>query len=389
MKEFSFQIPTEVIFGIDAIEQIGEISKRYGKGGLIVTGGTSTKKTGLLDRVIGLLKDKDIDVAVYDEVIPNPVADTIRAGVAKAKEEKCEFVIGLGGGSAMDASKAIAFCSASEGDIVDYFPGGKLADQGPSASLPLIAVTTTAGTGSEANKVAVVTDLETNRKCGIRTTLAYPTVAIIDPKLTVSVPPRVTAATGLDVLYHALEAYVSKKASPFTEMCSIEAMKLVAKSLEKAVKEGTNLEARSDMAWANTLAGIAIDHGGTVAIHATSHPISAYYNSTHGEALSAVAPTYLKYHYETDVVKFAKIAEILGCQDEDLTTEEKASKASEYLIKLLESVNLRITLTDLGVKEDMIDTLTKNSFNTMMGAIGNTPGKLEYEEMYRLYKESL
>ncbi|TCT17002.1 alcohol dehydrogenase [Natranaerovirga pectinivora] len=389
MKSFNFQVPTEVIFGVDTIEQIGEIGNRYGKKAMIVTGGTSAKKSGLIDRVVTLLNKNNIDVVVFDEVTPNPLAKTVRDGVSIVKKENCDFIIGLGGGSAMDASKAIAFSSFSDADILDFFPKGKFAEEGPKGSLPLIAVTTTAGTGSEANKIAVITDQDSNRKCGLKTPYAYPTVAIIDPKLTLSVPPEVTAATGLDVFYHALEAFVSRKASVFTEMCSIEAMKLVVKSLETAVKEGSNLEAREDMAWANTLAGIAIDLAGTVAIHGTSHPISAYFNSQHGKALSAVAPTFLKYHYQADISKFAKIAEILGCTDANLTDEEKAAKSSEYLIKLLESVGMRITLTDLGVTEDMVETLTNNSFETMTGAIGNTPGKIEYEDMYRLYKESL
>ncbi|TCK92466.1 alcohol dehydrogenase [Natranaerovirga hydrolytica] len=389
MNHFRFILPTEVIFGVDSIEQIGEIGNRYGKKALIVMGGNSARKSGLLDRVVGILKDKGIESAIFDKVTPNPTTEVIRGGVALAKEEKVDFIIGLGGGSAMDASKAIAFMSVSKGDILDYFPGEKYFEEGPQGALPLITVTTTSGTGSEANQVAVVTDTEGNRKCGLRTKDGYPTVAIIDPKLTVSVPPRITAATGLDVLYHALEAYVSKKASPYTDLLAIEAMGLVSKSLAKAVKDGADIEARADMSLANTFAGMAIDHGGTVAIHATSHPVSAYYDSPHGEALSAVAPTYLKHYYRTDIPKFAKIAELLGCQEAGLTQEQKAEKASEYLIKLLEEVDLRITLSDLGVTEDMIDTLTKNSFETMKGAIGNTKGTLEYDEMYQLYKESL
>lgn len=389
MKAFTFNTPTELIFGKDSIEEIGHIGARFGKKALIVTGGKSTKKSGLIDRVITLLKDKDIQSVVFDKVTPNPLAITVREGVQLAKKEACDFIIGLGGGSSMDASKAIAFCSVGDGDVLDYFPNGKYATTGPIGALPLITVTTTSGTGSEANKIAVITDSETNRKCGLKTKWAYPRVSIVDPKLTLTVPPHITAATGLDVLYHAIESYISKNANPITEIYSLEAIKLVVKSLETAVKDGTNIKAREKMALANTLAGIAIDHAGTVAIHGTSHPVSALFNATHGEALSAVAPTFLKYHYEADINKFAKIAELLGVTESGLSVQEKAEKASDALIQFLEKVGLRKTLSDLGVSEKDIKALTDNAFQTMTGAIHNTPGNIGYEEMYRLFKESL
>jgi alcohol dehydrogenase len=389
MKNFKFNIPTQIYFGVDILEQIGDIAKEMGKKALIVTGGSSSKKTGLLDRVIKLLNQKGVNSVVFDKVTPNPLATTVQDGVSVAKKEECDFIIGVGGGSSIDAAKAIAFCCVSPGHITDYFPGEKYFTQGPTGALPLIAVTTTSGTGSEANKVAVITDAKTNRKVGIRSIYGYPTVAIVDPKLMITVPPEVTAATGVDVLYHAVESYLSKNAHAFSEMCSIEAIKLVVANLEKAVRDGSDIEARANLAWANTLAGIAIDNVGTIAIHGTSHPVSAYYNSVHGKALSAVAPTYFKYYYNLDIKKCAKFAELLGCKTDGLTDEQLAAKSSEYLDNFLESIGMKITLGELGVTDDMIKTLTNNAFETMAGAIGNTPGKMEYEDIYRLYKESL
>lgn len=389
MLDFKFNIPTQVYFGVDSINQLGAIAGNYGKKALIVTGGKSSKKTGLIDKVSELLKEKELSFVIFDKVTPNPLASTVQEGIELVKMENCDFIIGLGGGSPIDAAKAIAACSASGGTITDYFPGGVYSARGFTASLPLIAITTTAGTGTEINKVAVITDADTKRKIGVKSTYLYPSAAIVDPKVMVTLPPKATATTGIDAFFHAMESYLSRNANPFSEIFSIEAMKVIADNLESAIKDGSNIEARYAMAWANTMAGVALDNGGAIAIHGTAHPVGAYYNAVHGEILSATAPTYCKHYYKNSVEKFARISEILGCKEEGLTTEERASKAGDYLEKFLERIDMRLSLKDLGVTEDMIETLTKNAMETMTGAIGNTPGTMGYDDMYKLFKESI
>lgn len=389
MQDFKFNIPTQVHFGNDTIEQLGEIASSYGKRALIVTGGKSSKKTGLLDKVIELLKAKKLSFVIFDKVTPNPLASTVDEGVELVKKENCDFIIGLGGGSPIDSAKAIAACTVSGGSIVDYFPEEKYAVRGFLGALPLIAITTTAGTGTEVNKVSVITDEATKRKIGIKSTYLYPAAAIVDPKVMVTLPPKATATTGIDAFFHAMESYLSRNANPFSEIFSLEAMKVIVENLEEAVKDGSNIKARYAMALANTFAGVALDNGGAIAIHGTAHPVGAYYNAVHGEILSATAPTYCKYYYKNSIDKFSKIAEILGCKETGMSDEEKAGKAWEYLDRFLVSIGMKITLRSLGVTEDMLESLTKNAMETMKGAIGNTPGTIAYDDMYKLFKESM
>lgn len=389
MSIVNFSIPTQVYFGVDSLNDLGKIALNYGKKALLVTGGKSTKATGLLARVEKLLSDSKIDYVLFDKVTPNPLASTVRDGVETVKREGCDFLIGLGGGSPIDCAKSIGFCCVSPGEVTDYFPGEKYAEQGPTGCLPLIAITTTAGTGTEVNKVSVITDAETKRKVGIKSTKLYPVAAIVDPAVMVSLPPRATASTGADAFYHAMESYLSRNANEFSEIFSIRAMELAVKYLERAVKDGSDIEARTKMAWANTLAGVCLDNAGTIAIHGTAHPVGALYNATHGEILCATAPVYLKLHYGDAVEKCAVIAEILGCDTNGLTREEAAAKSGEYLDKFLEKVGMKLTLGDIGVTEDMLDALTQNALSTMKGALMNSPATMGYDEMYKLFKASL
>ena len=389
MSIVNFSIPTQVYFGVDSLNQLGQIAGNYGKKALLVTGGKSTKATGLLDRVEKLLSESKIEYVLFDKVTPNPLASTVMEGVEVAKEEGCDFLIGLGGGSPIDAAKSIAFCCVSPGAVTDYFPGEKYAEQGPTGSLPLIAITTTAGTGTEVNKVSVITDAENKRKVGIKSTKLYPVAAIVDPAVMLTLPKRATASTGADAFYHAMESYLSRNANEFSEIFSLRAMKLVVDYLQRAVRDGSDIEARTKMAWANTLAGVCLDNAGTIAIHGTSHPVGALYNGTHGEILCATAPVYLKLHYRDAVDKCADIAEILGCDTKGLTREEAAAKAGEYLEKFLEKIDMKLTLSDIGVTEDALDKLTKNALSTMKGALLNSPGTMGYDEMYTLFKAAL
>jgi len=389
MGSINFSIPTHVHFGVDSLNELGQIAGVYGKRALIVTGGRSTKATGLLSRVQKLLEESKMEYVLFDKVTPNPLTSTIIEGVELVKKEGCDFLIGIGGGSPIDAAKAIAFCCVSPGIVTDYFPGGKYSEQGPTGSLPLIAITTTAGTGTEVNKVSVITDADNKKKVGIKSTKLYPVEAIVDPAIMVTLPPRATASTGADAFYHAMESYLSRNANEFSEIFSLRAMRLVVENLEKAVKDGTDIVARTNMAWANTLAGVCLDNAGTIAIHGTSHPVGAYYNGIHGEILCATAPTYLRLHYKDAVEKCADIAEILGCREAGLSREGVAAKAGQYLADFLEKVGMKLTLSEIGVKADMLDTLTKNALETMQGALSNSPKKMGYDEMFRLFKESM
>lgn len=389
MKIFELRNSVKLYFGPDSIEKLGESVVNLGKKAFVVTGMNSARKTGLLQKVINKLENVGIEYVLFEKITPNPLSTAIYKGAKQAREQECDFVIGIGGGSAIDAAKAIALCAVNEGNIVDYQPGGKYSKVVPQKALPIVAITTTAGTGTEINRYLVVTNVVTNEKPGIGFECTYPTVAIVDPNLMTSITCDVTADTGVDVFFHAMEAYISLGANRFSDMISEEAIKLVVKNLGIVIKDGNNIEARTDMAWASTLAGLAIDYAGTVAIHGAGHPISGHFNATHGKTLAALSVAFLKNNYNSNPKKFAQLAVLLGYEKGNLTEEELASKSPEAMRNFLKSVDRDISIKSLGVSKEDIPKLVADSFKTMEGAMLNNPKELSKEDVYKLYTDSL
>ncbi|PAB58517.1 iron-containing alcohol dehydrogenase [Anaeromicrobium sediminis] len=390
MNKFQFSIPTDVIFGCGSLNRLSKVGKRIGKKALLVTGKSSMRKTGILDRVVKLLNEGSVEVVVNEGVDPNPKTNYINDMVTLAKEEKCDFVIGLGGGSSMDAAKAIALVVANGGIIEDYLPGGERANmRGIKGALPIVAISTTAGTGSEVTMFSVITNPITKEKPGIGHRCLYPKVSIVDPELMVSVPKSITKNTGIDVLFHAIEAYISKGATPFTDMYAKEAISLVLNNLHKVLEDGTNIEAREKMAWANTLAGIAITHGGTIGIHGMGHPVSGHTNSAHGATLATLGVAFLEETWDGHIDRYASLTELLGFHTSNLSKEEAAAKSSVALKEVLNNIGATETLSDLGVTKDMIDPLVKDTFRTMIGCIKLTLKELNEEDLKRIYEKSL
>lgn len=387
---FTLSNPVKLFFGKGSFEKLGEAVDGLGTKALIVTGRSSARKHGFLQKAIELLAEKDIEAIPFEKVTPNPLSTTVDEGVKVIKEKRCDLVIGLGGGSAMDTAKAIAICAVNEGKITDYQPGGKYADKEPEETLPIVAVTTTAGTGSEYNRYLVITNVETKEKPGIGFSSTYPTVSIVDPELMVTIPADITADTGVDVLFHALEAYLSRESNRYSDLIAKEAIKLTVENLEAAIKDGKNIEARTKMAWANTLAGQAIDIAGTVAIHAAGHPLSGHYDLTHGKTLAALGVTYLEQNYQANPEKFASLAKLLGYQGDNLSIEELASKSPEALRNFLQKINRNLRINDLvKINEEDIKKLASDTFKTMQGAVLNNPRPLNTDDIENLYRESL
>lgn len=387
MKSFALDIPTKIYFGAGSLDNLKDIASGYGKKALLVTGRNSARKTGMLDRVVKLLKDGGVDCVVFDEVTPNPLATTVQQGADLVKSKGCDFVVGLGGGSPIDTSKAIALISCNPGNIKDYMPGGSRANAKVNQALPIIAITTTAGTGTEINSFAVVTNPDNNEKPGIGFDCMYPAVGIVDPELMVTVPKNMTAATGLDVLFHSMESFLSRGANEFTDMAAKRSIELVVAYLEKAYNNGGDVQARSKMAWANTLAGTAIQNAGTVAIHGMAHPISGHLDTTHGVALCAIGPAYLKYTWEADISRYATIARLLGQPGQD--EKSLAEQSSEALVNFLKRFDMDVSLSKLGVKEEMINQFAQDALKTMSGAIGASLKDLMFEDIVNIYKMSM
>ena len=390
MKNFEFIIPERIVFGAGSINKLAEKAKGLGTKALIVTGKSKRpEKSRLIEKVTGLLDEAGIRSIVFDEVEPNPRSTTCNRAASICRDNGCDITVGIGGGSSMDAAKLIALAAVNDGQIEDYMPGGKYADK-PEAELvclPVICISTTSGTGSEATPFAVVTNPQNGNKPGLGYDFWYPRISIIDPELMVSMPTEVTRNTGLDVLFHALEAFISKTATPASDIFAAEAIRLVIANLKKVLDSPEDIEARSRMAWANTLAGIAISNGGTIAIHGMAHPIGGHTDATHGAALSAIAPSILEYTWKSNPEKYAALAKLLGAEGGN--TPDTAAECSVALKNFLNNVGQTYTATDLGVTDELIPVLTEDALFTMSGAMENTWMTLSVDDAKKIYKNAL
>jgi alcohol dehydrogenase len=393
MKAFDFSVPTRVFFGNGELGRLQEIAPTTGKRAMLLAAKHTMKQTGILDRAVELLKKGSVDVVVSDSVDPNPKDVDIDRQTRVFLTSKCDFAIGLGGGSSMDSAKAVAFLAAQGGGtILDYLPGGPQATlEGTKPAFPIICVTTTAGTGSETTPWWVITNTKCHEKPGTGNDSTMARYAIVDPELMVSVPQEVTRSTGIDVLFHAIEAFIANVATPFTNLFAREAITLVVENLGNVLENGQDLEARGRMAWANTIAGIAIGEGksSTVAIHALGHSIGGQTDAPHGLTMAAVGPAYMAKTWDADIARYAEVTRLLGYAKPGLSDQDLARKSPEALIAILEKFGCRVRMRDLGVKEEMFEAMTDSAFKTMSGCLNCSLKPLSRADVVQMYKDSL
>jgi len=398
MRSFRYYLPrTNLIFGDGTLENIGLEAKKFGKKALVVTGKRSMEKLGFLQKTIDFLKKEGLDVVHFNEVEPNPTVKTVDKGAKKAIDEDCDVVIGLGGGSAMDTAKNIAIVAGHfEGDDISIWEFTDLYDtprKVTEKTLPVIAITSTSGTGSHVNSCGVFTNEDTKQKIGVVSPFSYPKVSIVDIDILSCMPPSLTAQTGFDAMTHIIEAFVSKKVDPVTELFCIRGMGLIFQYLPKAYENGSNMEAREAMALADTYAGWALTTTQTVLPHALSHPISAFYpNIAHGVALAAVTPEIMRFNIEKGdevaVKKYCQIAEAAGEKIKDCSKKE-ALRSVKAIEDLLKEIDLYISLEELGVKEDKFEGMVESAFSSLKGLIEANPASATREDVLGLYKESM
>ena len=312
---FSLHIPTRLLFGCGEIKNLAT-EKLPGKKALIViSAGTSMKKYGYLDKVIELLKDNDTEAVVFDKILPNPIKGHVMEAAALCRAEQCDFVIGLGGGSSIDSAKAIAVMACNEGDYWDYVIGGSGKGRPAAKALPIIAIPTTAGTGTEADPWTVITNEEKQEKIGFGNQHTFPALSIVDPELMVSIPPHLTAYQGFDAFFHAAEGFLANCATPISDLYALEAIRLLYKYLPVAVKDGKNLKARAKVAWASTLAGLVESTSSCTSEHSLEHAMSAYYPALpHGAGLIAISEAYFETFRNDCMKRYMKMAEVMTQQ---------------------------------------------------------------------------
>lgn len=386
--KFDYYIPTRIVFGAGALKKLGK-QNLPGKTALIVTtSGKSVKKFGYLDTLVAQLEEKGIAYFVFDKILPNPILEHVMEGSAFCKANGVDFVIGLGGGSAIDAAKAIAVMATNDGDYWDYVHGGSGKGMPvPNDPLPIIAITTTSGTGTEADPWTVTTKTDTNEKIGFGYDKTFPVLAIVDPELMLSVPKHLTAYQGFDALFHATEGYLNNTAYVMSDMYALEAIRLIGKSLAKAYADGSDIEARGDVALANTLAGMVESTSGCISEHSMAHAISAYHPEfEHGAALIAISKEYYTLLANSGACDERMIAMAKALGKEDATSPMDFVSA---LVELQERCDVaELKMSDYGMSDNDFKKYVDNAFETMGGLFTVDPIEITKEDVYNIYAKS-
>jgi alcohol dehydrogenase len=392
--KFNCFMPTRIIFGPGRLKELATMPYLPGKKALIVIGaGQSTRKNGYLDRVIGYLKENGVESVVFDKIQPNPIVEHVMEGALVARNNGCDFIIGLGGGSPMDSSKSIAVMATNPGQYWDYISGGT--GRGLpvlNKPLPIVAITTTAGTGTEADPWTVITKSDTKEKIGFGCDGTFPVLSIVDPELMLTVPPNYTAFQGMDAFFHAVEGYLARIHQPASDAYALMAVSAIARSLPVAVHDGTNLAARTEVAWANTSAGIVESLSSCISHHSLEHAASAFHpDLPHGAGLTALSVSYFTFMAKRYTDRFPTLAVAMG---EDITclttTEARAMSFVAALKKLIAAIGLSdLRLSQYGITKDELPALAKNAMDTMGGLFTLDPVKLSYGDVMSIYQESL
>lgn len=382
MKPFVFRTPPKIVFGDGTVQQVGAEAAVFGKTALLVTGRSSARKSGVLDLVSASLKDANVRVVLFEEVEPDPSVQTVQRGVALAKEHGADVVVGVGGGSPMDCAKAIALMCTNPGEIMDYE-----AKQPGLPALPVIAVPTTAGTASEVTHSCVITDTARKVKIPILTPLNIPKVAVLDPELTQSMPPDVAAATGMDALTHAVEAYASKPANPLTDLNALAAVELIGASLIRVVLHGEDPEARSNMMLGQMLAGIAFANCSVGLAHSMSRPLGAHFGVSHGAANALLLGPVMAYNLPACLEEYARLAEALGENITGLTLREAAETAVTAVDRIFADTGLPASLSEYGISADDIAMLADDAYAS--GSTKLNPRRATKEDIAELYSTLL
>jgi alcohol dehydrogenase class IV len=378
MKEFDYFSPIEIVFGCGRVEEVGMFAARYGKKVLLVTVPEFPAVAELYKKVKESLLTAGLTVEHFDGVIPNPTTDIVTEGANIAKKIGANVVIGLGGGSSMDTAKAIAVEATHSGTAWEYLHY----TEGPTEkTLPIIAISTTAGTGSQATPCAVITKTENKDKSAIWHKNIFPRVAIVDPEVTVTMPASITAQTGFDAFCHNFEAYLSANTNPMVETLALEGIKIIAEYLPKALANGEDLEARSKMAWADTLGGLTNSSAGVTLPHGLGMQIGGHCPKvTHGQALAALYPEFTRYTYLAAVEKFAAVGRIFNPALKTETDIVAAKESCEEIDKFLKKINLWFGFKDLNVTKDDLRVIA--NCGQVLDDYKNNPRVATIDEMY-------
>lgn len=383
MRTFNYYQPTRIHFGSGSIQEVGAIVRQYGQRCLMVTSPGAVLQP-LYDKIRDILQASGITVEHFNEVIPNPTTESITAGAVMAKAFRADVVLGVGGGSSMDSAKAIAVEATHPGTAWDYL---FFKEQPTDKTLPVVAVSTTSGTGSQVTQVAVVTETATKTKSALFNDLLYPKASIIDPELIHTLPPDVTARTGFDAFTHAFESYIHVEGTPYTDVLALEAIRLVVNNLPQAVADGNDADARAAMAWADTLAGLCIANAGVTLPHGIGMTISGQCPQVaHGEALAVVYPEFTRYTYASAMSQFATVGRIFNSSLVQASDEVAAAQLCDEIDAFLKQIDLWLSLEGLGVTRDDMVAIADHS--QVLPDYKNNPRIATRDEIYAMLDRS-
>ncbi|MDC5755455.1 L-threonine dehydrogenase [Vibrio europaeus] len=379
----AFFIPTVNLMGAGCLKDAADSIQSQGfKKGLIVTD-KILSQIGMVKQVQDMLSERDVETVVFDGTQPNPTISNVNDGLSLLADNECDFVISLGGGSPHDCAKGIALVASNGGKIGDY----EGVDQSAKPMLPLIAINTTAGTASEMTRFCIITDEERHIKMAIVDKHTTPLISVNDPELMLAKPASLTAATGMDALTHAVEAYVSIAATPITDAVAIKAIELIQAHLRKAVENGDDIEAREQMAYAQFMAGMAFNNASLGYVHAMAHQLGGFYDLPHGVCNAILLPHVQRYNAQVCPDRLRDVAKAMGVEVEGLNAEQGAEAAIDAIVALAKDVGIPAGIQELGAKSEDIPVLADNAFKDACGF--TNPKQATHEEISAIFEAAM
>lgn len=389
---FSFYMPSHLYIGEGSLKKLSEIDIPGSKGLIVTTSGKSVKKYGYLNRVQAFLEIQGVKTIVYDKANANPTSKGVMEGAKIARENNCDIIIGLGGGSAIDTAKCIAAMAVNPGDLWDYIESGtgrnKMLQNNP---LPIIAIPTTSGTGTEADPWAVTTNERTKEKIDFGNDKTFPCISIVDPELMMTVPKKLSVYQGFDALFHSTEGFIAAAANPISDALAIKAIELIAKYLPRAAADGNDREARSNMAVASTISGIVESISNCTSEHSIEHALSGFHpDLPHGAGLIAICIAYYEKFLDISKDKYIIMAKAIGEDIEEYSDDKKQYAFISALKKLqLSCGTANIRLSDYGVESEKIGQYAKSAYDTMGELFDMDPRRLSFDETCEIIEKSL
>lgn len=379
----NFRSPDHALVGMGAIKMLGEALKGFDATRALLVTDKGVVEAGIPDKVKTQLDAAKIEVDIFDGVVSDPDIACAEACIDSAKEGNYDLIVGVGGGSPMDIASATSVMCTNPGSVHDYLGIGLVKNPG----IPTVLIPTTAGTGAEMTPNSILSDTEANLKKAIVSPFIFAKVTVVDPLLTVSMPPEITSSSGIDALTHAIECYTSNKANPLSDLLAEEAIERIGRSLRTAVADGNNLEARYDMTLASHYAGITITLAGTTAVHALAYPLGGTFHVAHGIANGLLLPYVMEFNAMGNVQRFAKIARLLGEKVDHLSTLDQARHAASAVKALYKDLKIPQSLNALGIPKDAVPDMAKAAIKVTR-LMDNNPRRMTAEDAEGIYEKA-